>query len=80
MSKNKLVCLVCGRAFHEGQGVRLSLAGKEVVFHSKSCALRFLRSLILYLDQKELEKARDMALREFEEKVKELREKRKKVL
>ncbi|MEM0371570.1 MAG: hypothetical protein QXG46_04080 [Ignisphaera sp.] len=73
-------CIVCGRIFHEGQGVKLSLAGKEVNFHSKSCAIKFLKSLILYLDQKDLETATKLTIKEYEEKVKEIREKTKKKL
>ncbi len=73
-------CIVCGRIFHEGQGIRLSLAGKEVNFHSKSCAIKFLKSLILYLDQKDLENAAKLTIKEFEEKAKEIRERTKKKL
>lgn len=78
MASRKLRCPVCGRVFYEGQGVRLNIAGREIVFHSKTCALKFVRSLLLYIDQKELEKALRMALREFEEKLRELEEMRSK--
>ena len=74
----KLRCVVCGRVFYEGQGVRIVAGGVELNFHSKSCALKFLKSMLLYIDQKELEKAAKTALREFEERLKELEEARRK--
>lgn len=79
MSK-KYECLVCGRIFPEGQGIKLSLAGKDVYFHSKRCALKFFKSLILYIDQKILEQAIRLAIREFEERLREVHEKTKKSL
>lgn len=79
MSK-KYECLVCGRVFPEGQGIKLSLAGKDVYFHSKRCALKFFKSLVLYIDQKMLEQAIKLAIREFEERLREVHEKTKKSL
>ncbi len=70
--------MVCGRVFYEGQGVKISAGGRELVFHSKTCALKFIRSLLLYLDQKDLENAVKLAVKEFEERLKELEEARKK--
>jgi len=70
--------LVCGRIFYEGQGVKISAGGRELVFHSKTCALKFVKSLLLYLDQKDLENAVKLAIREFEERLKELEEARRK--
>ncbi len=78
MASRKLRCIVCGRVFYEGQGVKIVAGGHELVFHSKSCALKFLRSLLLYIDQKELERAVKNALKEFEERLKELEEASKK--
>lgn len=68
----------CGRSFYEGQGIRLVVGGRELYFHSKSCALKFFKNLILYLDQKDLEKAVSAAIQEFENRLKELEEKSKK--
>ncbi len=48
------------------------------MFHSKTCALKFVRSLLLYLDQKDLENAVKLAVKEFEERLKELEEVRRK--
>lgn len=71
-------CNVCGRIFCEGQGIKINLVGREVYFHTKKCALKFFKSLILYLDQKDLENATKLTLKEYEEKLKEVREKAKK--
>jgi hypothetical protein len=78
MASRKLRCLVCGRVFYEGQGIKISIAGKDLHFHSKSCALKFFKSLILYIDQKELERAVKAAISEYEERLKELEEKSQK--
>jgi len=78
MASRKLRCVVCGRVFYEGQGINISIAGKDLHFHSKSCALKFFKSLILYIDQKELERAVKAAISEYEERLKELEEKSRK--
>lgn len=39
-------CLVCGRRFHEGQGVVVKVRGGVLEFHSSRCASRFLRRLL----------------------------------
>ena len=78
MGSKKLKCVVCGRVFHEGQGVKVVAGGIELNFHSKSCALKFFKAMLLYIDQKELEKAVRTTLREFEERLKELEESRRK--
>jgi hypothetical protein len=76
----KYECLVCGRVFPEGQGIKLNLAGREVYFHSKRCALKFFKSLVLYIDQKVLEQAVKSTVKEYEEKLKEIHEKTRKSL
>jgi len=78
MASKKLKCMVCGRVFYEGQGIKISIAGKDLYFHSKSCALKFFKSLILYIDQKELERAVKATISEYEERLKELEEKSQK--
>lgn len=80
MGDRKLECPVCGRIFYEGQGVKINIGGQELVFHSKSCTIKFFRSLILYLDQKNLESAVKMAVKEFRDRIDEMRERRKKNL
>ena len=39
-------CLVCGRFFHNGQGIVVSVRGGRLYFHSSRCAARFLRRLL----------------------------------
>ncbi len=43
-------CLVCGRYFHEGQGIVLNYYGYTLEFHSSRCAAKFLRRLLEELD------------------------------
>lgn len=74
----KYECIVCGRIFYEGQGVKVGLGGKEISFHSKTCALKFFKSLVLYLDQKALEQAVKLTIKEFEERQREFKERTKK--
>lgn len=74
----KIECMVCGRIFYEGQGVRISVGGQDLVFHSKSCTIKFFRSLVLYLDQKNLEDAVKMVVKEFGDRLNEVRERRRK--
>lgn len=74
----KYECLVCGRIFYEGQGIRISFGGRDVSFHSKTCALKFFRNLILYLDQKALEQAVKLTIKEFEERQREFKERTQK--
>ncbi|MEM0026735.1 MAG: hypothetical protein QXT53_02895 [Ignisphaera sp.] len=78
MTTKKLRCMVCGRVFHDGQGVRIVVGGKELYFHSKTCALKFFKSMILYLDQKDLEKAVSATVKEFENRLKEVEERSRK--
>ncbi|MCC6045263.1 MAG: hypothetical protein LM572_00575 [Ignisphaera sp.] len=78
MPTKRIKCIVCNRTFFEGQGVKLVLGGKELYFHSKSCALKFVKSMVLYLDQKDLEKAVTSTLKEFEQRLQELEERSKK--
>jgi len=74
----KLRCIVCGRVFYEGQGVKIVAAGHELNFHSKTCAIKFIKTLLLYIDEKELDKAVKTAVKEFEERLRELEESRRK--
>ncbi|BAF34739.1 hypothetical protein APE_0601a [Aeropyrum pernix K1] len=39
-------CIVCGRFFHEGQGIIIKIPGGLLEFHSSRCAQRFLRMLL----------------------------------
>ena len=39
-------CIVCGKPFHEGQGVVVEVRGRILEFHSSRCASKFLRRLL----------------------------------
>lgn len=76
MKKEKLVCPVCGRKFYEGQGVRLFFKSGSETFHSKSCALKFIKVLLEYIETSTLEKAYKSTIEEF----KKIRREREKTL
>ncbi len=80
MPSRKIECIACGKIFYEGQGIRMNIAGREYSFHSKSCVLKFIKNLLLYLDPKDLENAVKLTEKEFIERLKELREQRRKNL
>ena len=63
----KLTCPVCGRKFPEGQGVALDFKGAIEVFHSKACALKFIRHLIDKVEAQALSRAYRETLDEFKE-------------
>ncbi len=44
MSKNR--CVVCGRAFPDGQGIVLRSGEVTLSFHSSKCASKFLKILL----------------------------------
>ncbi|QIW24207.1 hypothetical protein EWF20_08655 [Sulfolobus sp. S-194] len=46
----KYVCAVCGRMFPQGQGVKITIKGTDYYFHSKACAYKFLREVVLSAD------------------------------
>lgn len=66
----RYTCSVCGRKFPEGQGVVLEVSGKKYVFHSKSCALKFLKKVLENIDANTLLKAFDKVAKEFEDVLK----------
>lgn len=39
-------CMVCGRPFHEGQGIIIRRGDLLLEFHSAKCAAKFLRLLM----------------------------------
>ncbi len=77
MPKERLVCVVCGRKFPRGQGVILVIGGKEYSFHSKVCALKFVRRLLEELGEA-ASTAAEGVVREFAEELKVREEARKK--
>jgi len=76
----KLVCIVCGRKFPQGQGVVISIEGKEYTFHSKSCAIKFLRRVIDEAQELGIKRIMDSVEKEFIEELKRREELRKKVI
>lgn len=61
-------CIVCGRAFPEGQGIILSRGEVYLSFHSSKCAAKFLRRLIMdFVDYECIEKQTNLLAKEFEE-------------
>ncbi len=46
MKKSKRRCMFCGRYFFQGQGIEINIAGEKFYFHSKKCALEFLKRLL----------------------------------
>ncbi len=67
--KIRFVCPVCGRKFPKGQGVTLSVGGKEFHFHSKSCAIKFIKRVIEEVDQRELLEAFEKVNKEFRDRL-----------
>ncbi len=71
-------CLVCGRKFYEGQGVVFTVNQKMYAFHSKSCALKFLRRVLEEIDDSILAKVFEDVKKEFESELREKLERRSK--
>lgn len=81
MVDDKLTCIVCGRTFYKGQGVEIVFSrGKSVFFHSKSCALKFVKVLLERLEPSVLERSYKIVLEEFEKLLEEKRKAYKKKL
>ncbi len=74
----KLECIVCGRKFPRGQGITLVIGGKEYAFHSKRCALKFLRRVLEEIDEGILTKVFNNVAKEFAEELEELRKRKAK--
>lgn len=71
MPKKKNICVVCGRKFPEGQGVVIDVYGIKLIFHSKACALKFMRNMLQRIDENPLKQAVNNTIEEFSEKLKE---------
>ncbi|MEM2021414.1 MAG: hypothetical protein QXP80_04220 [Zestosphaera sp.] len=63
----KLVCVVCGRKFSAGQGVTITVGERSYSFHSKGCALKFLRKVLEGIEQSEVSKAMERVADEYTE-------------
>ncbi|WP_338601745.1 hypothetical protein V6M85_00700 [Sulfolobus tengchongensis] len=46
----KYTCNTCGRVFPEGQGVILEVGSDKLYFHSKACAYKFLKEIVIGSD------------------------------
>lgn len=73
---NKQVCIICDRVFHKDQGVILTIAGRLLAFHSKSCALKFIKALLENVESEYLKTPLDKTLKQINERKKALKEKR----
>jgi len=67
---NRYTCLVCGRKFPEGQGVTLEVGSRKYAFHSKTCALKFLKKALENIEINTLINTFDKTAKEFEEVLK----------
>jgi len=67
----KLVCVVCGRKFSVGQGVLISFGRSTYNFHSKACALKFVKKVLESLEPSELERVADRVAEEYSKILKE---------
>ncbi len=67
--RERITCIVCGRKFPKGQGIVLRVGGKDYPFHSKTCALKFLKRVIEEMDQDTIRKAFDSVEKEFREEL-----------
>jgi len=77
MSK-KHECIVCGRKFPEGQGILIDLGGTKLAFHSKSCALKFFKTLFLRVEYSLIRDYVNETIEEFRRKVSEERKRKAK--
>ncbi len=65
-------CIICGKMFPEGQGIVITRGRIALYFHSKRCAVKFLRKLIEETtDTACLEKLLNETLKSIEEARKE---------
>lgn len=71
----KLACVVCGRKFSVGQGILLSFGKNTYNFHSKTCALKFVKKVLESLESSELERIADKVAEEYSKILKEKAEK-----
>jgi YHS domain-containing protein len=73
-------CIVCGRIFPEGQGVKLVIKGNDYYFHSKACAYKFLKEVIYAADQDRISDIFKQVKKKYEELLEKKREKAKKII
>ncbi len=69
-------CSVCGKVFPEGQGIYVKIRDKEIFFHKKTCATRFLKELLPLLGEgciDTVDRVLDSFLKAIEERRREKR-------
>ena len=76
----KFECIVCGKKFPQGQGVIISIGTRNYYFHSKRCALKFIRRALEEFDKDQLIQVFEKITKEFREERKSREELRKKVI
>lgn len=76
MGASRSKCIVCGRVFHDGQGIAVKVSDTLLYFHNKRCAIRFFKAFVEELDPNEAKRvaskvreAFDAALRKKAEAV-----------
>jgi DNA-directed RNA polymerase subunit RPC12/RpoP len=76
--EEKYVCLTCGKTFYSGQGIILTVADRKLYFHSKACAYKFLKEVILNVDKDCISSTVKDVYKKYEELAKKREENAKK--
>ncbi len=71
-------CMYCGRTFFKGQGVVVQIADEKFYFHSKKCALEFMKRLMERIPAEVSLPAAKSLQRELQEAIKKREEESKK--
>ncbi|WP_048054399.1 hypothetical protein [Sulfolobus acidocaldarius] len=78
--KRRNECIVCGRIFYEGQGIKITVKGRDYLFHSKACAYKFLKEAIYDMDADQVVEAFKTIEKKYSEILEKFKEKKKKVI
>lgn len=73
-------CVICGRSFHQGQGIVIRRGDIVLAFHSSRCAAKFLRLLMERADADCLSRPSQQLLRELQEALRSRVERSRKVV
>ncbi|AKA74192.1 hypothetical protein SULI_09940 [Saccharolobus solfataricus] len=74
----KYTCNVCGRSFPEGQGIIIEISSNKLYFHSKSCAYKFLKEIIMEADTDCINSSLKKVKKKYDEILEHLSEKAEK--
>jgi len=69
-------CSVCGKVFPEGQGIVIRFRDRDLFFHKRTCAVKFLRELIPLLQQ-DCNSSVERVLESFSKAIEERRKEKK---